>query len=136
MLVVGNLRQHMRPRHSDLDGFLGQRRHHAEFISQPKINVVEDAAPACRCRMEDIWVVGSNRLRLGHALECGNLLPEVIEHGVGRRMPVVRASVHFATGDDVDAGQFLVQDRGLASAILRVHHRCHRQLTDRDEPIQ
>ena len=73
---------------------------------------------------------------LGRALECGNLLPEVIEHGVGRRMPVVRASVHFATGDDVDAGQFLVQDRGLASAILRVHHRCHRQLTDRDEPIQ
>ena len=51
-------------------------------------------------------------------------------------MAVVRASVHLAAGDHVDAGDLLIENGRLAGAKLRVRHRRHGELTDRKQPIQ
>jgi hypothetical protein len=70
------------------------------------------------------------------ALERWDLLPEMVQHGVRRRMPIVGAAMHLAAGDDVDAGELLVEHCGLRGAILRVRHRRHRQLTDSDQAVE
>jgi len=44
--------------------------------------------------------------------------------------------MHLAAGDDVDTGDLLVEDRSLAGAELSVRHGRHRQLADRDQPIE
>src|ERR1700722_3053101 len=51
-------------------------------------------------------------------------------------MAIVRAPVHLTAGDDVDPRPFLVVDRSLAGAILRIGHRCHRQLAYRHQPVE
>ena len=80
--------------------------------------------------MKDVRVVRRDRLRLGAALEGRNLLPEVIQHRVRRRVPVVRAPMHLAAGHDVDRRQFLIEHRRLGGAILRIGHRRHRKLAN------
>jgi hypothetical protein len=43
-------------------------------------------------------------------------------HGIGRGVPVIGAPVHFAAGDDIDSGGFLIQNCGLRGAMLGVAH--------------
>ncbi len=45
----------------------------------------------------------------------------MVEHGVGRRVTVVRPAVHFAACDDVYAGNLLLKNRRLGGAQLRIH---------------
>ena len=125
VLVVGHLCQHVRAGHGDLDRLVGQRRHHPEFVDQAKIDRVGDGAPAGRGRMEDVGIVRRDRLGLGAALERRDLLPEEVQHGVGRGVSIVGAAVHLAAGHDVYAGQLLVEDGRLRRAELGVGHRGH-----------
>ena len=48
----------------------------------------------------------------------------------------MRAPVHLAAGDDIDAGKLLVEHRGLACPVLRVRHGGHRKLPDGDKPVE
>ena len=68
--------------------------------------------------------------------KAGILLPEVIEHGIGRRMTVVGAAVHLAAGDHINSRDLLIQDSGLLDAKLRVGHRAHAKLPDSNQPIE
>ena len=70
--------------------------------------------------MKYVRIVRGNRLRLCLALKCGNLLPKMIEHCIRWRVPVVRPPVHFTAGNDVDAGDFLLQNGRLARPQLGV----------------
>jgi hypothetical protein len=49
-------------------------------------------------------IVRHDGSRTGTALGCRDLPPEMIEHGIRRRLPVKRAPTHFSAGDEVDAG--------------------------------
>jgi hypothetical protein len=42
---------------------------------------------------------------------------KVIQHGIRRRMPVMGAPMHFPAGHHVDAGEFLIEDCGLGTAV-------------------
>src|SRR5215210_5212600 len=86
--------------------------------------------------MEDVRVVGRDRLWPRAALKSRDLLPKVVQHGVRRRVTVVRPPMHLTACDDVNSGNFLVEDRGLGCAILRVGHGRHRELSDGDEAIK
>jgi hypothetical protein len=44
----------------------------------------------------------------------------MIQHGIRRRVPVVRAAMHLAAGDDVYACNLLLNDRRLCGPLLRV----------------
>ena len=44
--------------------------------------------------------------------------------------------MHLAAGDHVDPGDLLVEDRGLACAVLGVGHGRHRQLPDGHEAVE
>ena len=69
VLVIGDLGQHVRPGHGDLDRPARQRRHRLEFVDQAEVDVVVDAAVAGRGRMEHVRIVRRDRLRPGAALE-------------------------------------------------------------------
>src|SRR5437763_16652383 len=107
--------------HRDLDGLAREGRDHLEFIDEAEINIVSNGTPADGRRMKDVGVVRGDRLGPRLAMETGNLLPEMIEHRVRRRMPIVPRSVHLAAGNHVDAGDFLLEDGRLRRAQLRVH---------------
>ena len=51
-------------------------------------------------------------------------------------MTVVGSPVHLAAGNDIDAGDLLVEHRRLAGPVLGVRHRSHRKLSDREQPVQ
>jgi hypothetical protein len=70
--------------------------------------------------MVHIRVVLTNRYWPGGALKGGDFLPEVVQHRVWRRVPIVRPAMHLTTCNYVDPCRFLVQNRGLGSAKLRV----------------
>ena len=86
--------------------------------------------------MEDVRVVRGDWLRPRGALKGRDLLPEMVQHRVRRRVPVVRPPMHLAARDDVNSGDLLVEDRGLGCAILRVGHGRHRELSDGDEAVE
>jgi hypothetical protein len=86
--------------------------------------------------VKDIGVVLGNRLRPGGSLERRDLLPEEIQHGVRRRMAVVRTPMHFAARDHIDGGELLVQYRCLGGAVLSIRHRAQCQLPDCDQPVE
>jgi hypothetical protein len=136
MLVVSDCGQQMRPGHRHLDRLTGEFRHRFEFLDKAKIGGVADRSATGGCRMGDIRIVIGNRLRARHALERRNLLPKMVEHRVGRRMPVVRSPVHLAAGDDVDAGDLLFEDRGLHRAILRVGDIGRLKLIQGDQAVE
>jgi hypothetical protein len=136
VFVKRDLGQHVRSGHRDLDRPPGQRRHHLEFVDQAEIDVVVDVAAAGRRRMEHVRIVGRDRLRLGAALERRDALPEIVQHGVGRRVPVVSAPMHLAAGHHVDVGQLLVEDGGLAGAVLCIRQRGHRKLSERHQAVE
>ena len=67
----------------------------------------------------------------GRAVEGGDLLPEMVQHRVGRGVPIVRPAMHLAAGDDVDAGHLLFEDRGLGGAQLRIGKVLRGELAER-----
>ena len=126
----------MRSGHRDLDRLAREGGHGLEFIDQSEVDGIENRPSADRGGMENIGVVAGDRLGLRLALKGRDLLPEMIEHRVRRRMPVVRAPMHFPAGDDVDAGDFLLEDRGLRGPQLRIRKIARRQLAERHQPVQ
>src|SRR5687768_3281643 len=86
--------------------------------------------------MKYVGIVRGDGLWTGCALKRRNLLPEEIQHRVGRSMPVMGAAVHLAAGDNVDARQVLIENRSLPGAVLRIDQRRHRQLPPRHQAIQ
>ena len=72
----------------------------------------------------------------GLALKGRDLLPEVIEHRVGRRVPVMGPPMHLAARDHVDARGLLFQDRRLHRAKLRVRDIRRLELAQRNEAIE
>jgi hypothetical protein len=136
IFIIGNRGQEMRAGHGDLDGFTGKGRYAPEFVDKPEIDRVEDWAPANGGRVKDVWIVRRDRFGLGLTLERGNHVPEVIQHRVGRRVPVVRPAMHLPPGDDVYAGNFLFQNRGLARSQLCVGKIAWRQLAAGHQPVK
>ena len=68
--------------------------------------------------------------------KCGDLLPEVIQHRVGRRVAVMGPPMHLAAGDHVDARHLLFQDGGLHRPELRIGDIAGRELTQRHQPVE
>ena len=122
--------------HRDLDGLAREGRDHLEFIDEAEINIVSNGTPADGRRMKDVGVVRGDRLGPRLAMETGNLLPEMIEHRVRRRMPIVPPSVHLAAGNHVDAGDFLLEDGRLRRAQLRVHQIAFAELAKGNKAVQ
>jgi hypothetical protein len=94
-----------------------------EFGDEAEIGVVVDLALAGGGGMENVGVVRGDRLRPCTALEGGNLLPELVQHRVRRRVTIMRAPVHLAAGDDVDACYLLIEDGALTGPVLRGESR-------------
>ena len=86
--------------------------------------------------MEDVGVVARDGLGACFALKRRNLVPEMIEHRVGRGMAVVPAPVHFTPGDDIDAGDLLLKDRGLGRAQLGISEVTLCELAQSNKPVQ
>ena len=57
-------------------------------------------------------------LGFGLALKRWNFLPEMIQHRIGRRVSIVRSTMHLAAGDDVDARDLLFQDGRLRGPVV------------------
>jgi hypothetical protein len=70
--------------------------------------VFADRTAANGSRMKNIRIVLADGLRPGDTLNRRNFLPEVVQHGIGERMPVMRSALHLATADDVDACNLLL----------------------------
>ena len=104
--------------------------------TSPRSIEFEDWTSANRRWMKYVRVVRGNRLRLCLTLKCGDLLPKMIQHGIRRRVPVVRPPVHLTAGDDVDAGDFLLQDRRLGRPHLGVGEIPRRHLARGHQPIE
>ena len=104
--------------------------------TRPRSTLSDDRPSADRGGMKDVGIVAGDRLWPRLALKRRNLLPEMIEHRVRRRVPVVPSAVHFAAGDDIDAGDLLLQDRGLGRAQLRVGEVALGELAQRNQPVQ
>jgi hypothetical protein len=85
--------------------------------------------------MENVWIVRCDRLRFGLALKGWNHMPEMVEHGIGGRVPVVGSPVHLPTGNDVDARNFLLKNSSLAGALLSISEIARCQLPGGDEPV-
>ena len=86
--------------------------------------------------MGDVRIVLGDRLGSGLSLKSRDLLPEMVEHRVGRRVPVMRAPMHFASGDHVDPRNLLFYDRRLHRAKLRVGKIGRLELSQGDEPVE
>ncbi len=136
VFVVGDFAEHVRAGHGDLHRPPCEGRGDAELFGQAEVDIVDDAGLAGRCRVEDVWIAKRDGLRAGRALERWDLLPEMVQHGVGRRVAIVGAPVHLAARNDVYASQFLLQDRRFAGAELGVAEGAHGQLTHGDQAVE
>jgi hypothetical protein len=72
--------------------------------------------------MRDIRIVLRDRLRSGHALERRDLLPEMVQHRIRRCVPIVGPTMRLTTCDDIDPGNFLLQDGCLHRPELCISH--------------
>src|SRR5687768_9456275 len=86
--------------------------------------------------MKDIRIVRRDRLRPRLSLERRNLVPEVVQHGIRRRMAIVAPPVHLTASDHVYTGDLLLNDRGLSRAKLSVREVALTELPCRDKPVQ
>src|SRR5581483_5523802 len=87
-------------------------------------------APAATCgiqgTLEGTWLEGGSEKTsrpttvLSGATTASNSVPEVVEHRIGWRVPIVGAPMHLAAGDDIDTGDFLLQYGRLGSPQLGV----------------
>ena len=89
---------------------------------------------AAGCR--DIRVVFRDRLWSGFTLKCRYSLPEVIEHGIGGRMPIMGSAVCLPTRDYVDARRLLLDDRCLHDPVLCISHVLPEQLPHRNKAVE
>ena len=142
VLVMGGLGQHVGPGHRDLDLVAGIAPDHQVLIHQTEVGGVADPVATDRGRVEHARVLVGDRLGPGRAPEGRDPAPEEVEHGVGRRVPVARPSVHLAAGDDVDAGDLLIEQRRLGGAVVRIaqvgraQHAAFDQLLERFVPAR
>src|SRR6202008_4248915 len=84
----------------------------------------------------DIRIVLRYRLGPGLSLQAWNFIPEMIEHGVDRRVPIVPSAMHLASGDHVDAGDFLIEYGCLCGTQLRIGQIAVCELSQGDKPIE
>jgi hypothetical protein len=117
-----------------LTGLLGQRRDRLELVDQTQIDVIPDPRSAGRCGVEYVRVMWCDGLRPRAALKSWYLLPEEIQHRVGRRMSIVRASIHLAARNNVNPRDLLFENGRLTCSILRVRHRTIRPQPAGREP--
>ena len=120
IFVIGHRREEMRPGHGDLHRLSGEGRDRPEFLDEAEIDRVLDRPPADSRGVKDIGVVSGDGLRLCFTTEGGNLLPEIVEHRVRRRMTIVRPAMHLPAGDHIDAGDLLLEDGSLCRPQLRI----------------
>ena len=106
--------EQMRPCHRDLYRAARKRRHGPEFGDETKVDCLGYGCPAGDGGMKHVRVVLTDRLGPGNALKSRDFLPEMVQHGIRRRMPIVSAPMHLAACDDVDPGDLLFQDCGLS----------------------
>jgi len=102
----------------------------------PEIRGVGNRAFADRGGMGDVRIVLGDRLGPGLSLKGRDFLPEVVEHGVWRRVPVMGAPMHFAPRDHVDPRRLLFQDRRLHRAKLRVGKIGRLELSQGHQPVE
>ena len=133
VFVVGDRREKVRAGHGDFDRLAREGRDVLEFGDKAEVHRIDDRAPANRRRMEDMRIVRRDGLGLGLALKRRDLVPEVVEHRIRRRVPIVRAAMHLAARDDVDAGDFLFEDGRLSRPLLRIGEIARRRV-DRPSP--
>ena len=62
MLVIGHLRQHVRPGHRDLDRLAGEGGDHLEFVDQAEVDVLGNAVLAGGRRVKYVGIVRGDRL--------------------------------------------------------------------------
>src|SRR5690348_366448 len=99
--------------HRDLDRLAGEARHHLELVHEAKVQALLYRTSADRRGMHHVRIVLRNRLRTRLALKGRNLLPEMIQHGVRRRVAVMPPTMHLAARDYVNSRVLLFEDRGL-----------------------
>jgi hypothetical protein len=136
IFVMSDHRQKMRPGHGDLHRFACKGRDGFEFVGEAQINIVRYRPSADRRRMEDVDVIAGDGLGASFALKRRNFVPEMIEHRVGRGVAIVPAPVHFASGDDIDAGDLLLKDCGLGRAQLSISEVTFRELVQSNKSVQ
>jgi len=73
-------------------------------------------------RQEFLSHTRQSAVQFNITLKRRDLLPEEIQHGVGRGVAIVGAAVHLTAGHNVYAGQLLVENCGLRRAILGIGH--------------
>ncbi len=104
-LVPDALDEGVRARHRDLLRALAESLHEAHFLHEPE-------RPGRELRPHDALVeVVVEALRSEIDLHAGQPLGEVVDHVV---------ALELAVGDDVDAGDFLVLDRGFSYGVVHL----------------
>ena len=136
VFVIRDGRQQMRPCHGDLDRLPRERRDRGELVDEAEIGRMIDGAAADRGRMEYVRIMPADAPGPIGAIKGGDLLPEVIQHRVGRRVAVVGPPMHLPAGDHVDARHLLFQDGGLHRPELRIRDIAGRELTQRHQPVE
>src|ERR1700751_2241475 len=86
--------------------------------------------------MRNVGIVFRDRLGPGLALKRWYFLPEVIQHSVRRRVPVMGAAVCLAARNNIYSGGLLIQDRGLHDPELSVLHVLRLQFAKRHEAVE
>jgi hypothetical protein len=82
--------------------------------------------------MKHIRVMLADRLRSGNALKSGNLLPEMVQHRIRGRVPIVSPPMHLTSRDDVDPRRFLFQNRSLRRTKLGIREIGRRDFAQGD----
>ena len=95
----------------------------------------DNRSPANCCRMEYVRIVRRNGLRFGFSLKRRNFLPEMVQHRIRRRVPIVRPTMHFAAGNHVDPRDFLFEDGRLGRPQLRIREIAGCQLAGGNKPV-
>src|ERR1700722_19433404 len=85
--------------------------------------------------MRDVRIVFRDWFRAGLAVKGGYFLPEIVEHGVGRRVPIMSTAVRLAARNYVYPRRLLIQDRPLHDPVLGIGHVLWSQLPQCDEAI-
>jgi len=70
------------------------------------------------------------------ALKGEDLLPEVIQHGVRRRVPVMGSPMRLAASGYINSRRLLLENRRLHNPVLCVRHIFREQLPHRNEPVE
>ena len=94
--------------HRHLDRLASEGGDGHELINQTEVDVIGYRATADRRRMRNIRIVLGYRLGFGFTLKGWNLLPEMVQHRIGRRVTVMAPAMHFPARDHIDPGDLLL----------------------------